>query len=252
MILYPAIDLKNGACVRLLRGDPDQTTVFSTDPADQARRFAAAGCEWLHVVDLDGAFAGRPANLNAIRAIVEAVDRPIQLGGGLRTPEAISACLDAGVARVVLGTAAVKDPALVLDACRRHPGRIAMGIDARDGRVAVEGWTETTTTTAPELARRFEDAGVAAIVHTDIDRDGTGAGINVDATAALARSVSTPVIASGGVGSRGDLARLKAEQPSGITGVIIGRALYDGRIDLHDALSFLRDDDAEDSRDTLS
>lgn len=231
MILYPAIDLKEGACVRLLRGDMAQATVFNRDPAAQARAFAAAGFRWLHVVDLDGAFAGKPMNADAVRAILAAVPMPVQLGGGIRGPAAIEGWLEAGIARVVLGTLAVREPATVRDACKRFPGRIAVGIDARGGRVAVEGWAEQSELDATELARRFEDAGVAAIVYTDIDRDGALQGVNVEATAALAEAIRIPVIASGGVASLKDLEALKARVASGIQGVIIGRALYDGRID---------------------
>ncbi|MEO0361099.1 MAG: 1-(5-phosphoribosyl)-5-[(5-phosphoribosylamino)methylideneamino]imidazole-4-carboxamide isomerase, partial [Pseudomonadota bacterium] len=210
MILYPAIDLKDGACVRLLRGEMDQATVFNDDPADQARAFEAAGCAWLHLVDLNGAFAGAPVNGGAVEAILDAVKVPVQLGGGVRNRAGIEAWLDRGIARVILGTAAVRDPELVKSAAAAHPGGIAVGIDARGGKVAVEGWAETTDLEATDLARRFEDAGVAAIVYTDIDRDGAMEGPNVEATAALARAVSIPVIASGGVSSMEDLAALKA------------------------------------------
>ncbi|MEA4836781.1 MAG: 1-(5-phosphoribosyl)-5-[(5-phosphoribosylamino)methylideneamino]imidazole-4-carboxamide isomerase [Rhodospirillaceae bacterium] len=240
MILYPAIDLKNGACVRLVKGDMDQATVFNTDPAAQAKSFADAGCAWIHIVDLDGAFAGRPVNADAVTAILKAVSVPVQLGGGIRDKAGIEAWLERGVARVILGTAALKDPALVRDACRDFPGRIAVGIDARGGRVAVEGWAETSDITALDLARRFEDAGVAAIIHTDIDRDGLMQGPNIAATATLAEALSVPVIVSGGVSSLDDLAAIKARAASGIAGVISGRALYDGRIDLAAALALLK------------
>jgi phosphoribosylformimino-5-aminoimidazole carboxamide ribotide isomerase len=230
MILYPAIDLKGGQCVRLLRGDMDAATVFGDDPAAQARSFAAAGCAWLHLVDLDGAFAGRPMNRTAVEAILAAVAIPVQLGGGIRDRATVEAWLDRGVARVILGTAALRDPALVREAARAHPGRIAVGIDSRDGRVAVEGWAEVSESTATDLARRFEDAGVAAIIYTDIDRDGAMQGPNVAATAALARAVAIPVIASGGISSLDDLRALKASGAP-LDGAISGRALYEGRID---------------------
>ena len=239
MILYPAIDLKGGQCVRLVRGDMDQATVFNSDPAAQARDFASSGCRWLHLVDLDGAFAGKPMNSAAVEAILGAVSIPCQLGGGIRDLATIEAWLGRGIARVILGTAALKNPALVRDSCRRHPGRIAVGIDARGGQVAVEGWAEVGEITAIDLARRFEDAGVAAIVYTDIDRDGVMAGVNVAATAALARAVSIPVIASGGVASLDDLEALLAVEADGVAGVISGRALYDGRLDLAAALALL-------------
>lgn len=242
MNLYPAIDLKDGACVRLLRGEMDQATVFNTDPGDQAARFIAAGCRWIHVVDLNGAFAGSPVNGAAVDAILAAAEgkAKVQLGGGIRTLETIAYWLDKGVARVILGTVALRDPALVKTACRRYPGRIAVGIDARDGRVAVEGWAETSDITALDLARRFEDCGVAAIIFTDIDRDGALGGPNIASTEALARAVSIPVIASGGVATLDDLAALKAKAAAGIEGAISGRALYDGRIDLTEALQLCR------------
>jgi phosphoribosylformimino-5-aminoimidazole carboxamide ribotide isomerase len=236
MILYPAIDLKEGQCVRLLRGEMSQATVFNDDPAAQARRFVAAGCRHLHVVDLDGAVAGKPMNAAAVAAIIAVAGVPVQLGGGIRARATIDAWLARGVARVILGTAAVANPDLVREACRAYPGRIVVGIDARDGRVAVEGWTKASARDALDLALAFEDAGVAAIVYTDIERDGALAGVNVEATAALARALSTPVIASGGVASLADLRALKAREPDGISGVICGRALYDGRIDLAAAL----------------
>jgi phosphoribosylformimino-5-aminoimidazole carboxamide ribotide isomerase len=239
VILYPAIDLKEGQAVRLRRGDMAQATVFNTDPAAQARAFVAAGAGWLHLVDLDGAFAGRPMNRAAVEAILAAVAVPCQLGGGIRDRFTIDSWLAAGVTRVILGTAALKDPELVKEACRVHPGRVAVGIDARGGRVAVQGWAETAEISALELALRFEDAGVAAIVFTDIDRDGLLGGANVEATAALAHQLSTPVIASGGVASLDDLRALR--DAGGIAGAIIGRALYDGRIVLKDALAVLRD-----------
>jgi len=237
MILYPAIDLKGGQCVRLLRGEMSAATVFSDDPAGQARRFVASGCRFLHVVDLDGAFAGKPMNRAAVEAIVASAGVPVQLGGGIRDRATIEGWLASGVARVILGTLALSDPALVKAACRAHPGRIVLGIDARGGRVAVEGWAKSSERTALDLALEFEDAGAAAIVYTDIERDGALAGVNVEATAALARRLTTGVIASGGVASLDDLRALKAREEDGITGVICGRALYDGRLDLAAALA---------------
>lgn len=234
MIVYPAIDLKDGKCVRLVKGDMAQATVFNNSPAVQARRFADAGASWLHVVDLNGAFEGKPVNAKAVEGILDAFDNPVQLGGGIRSMETIEAWLAAGVSRVVLGTAAVKDPALVRTACREWPGGVAVGIDARGGRVAVEGWAEVSDLEACDLALRFEDVGVAAIVYTDIDRDGVLQGPNVAATAALADAVSTPVIASGGVSSLADIEALAAAP--GIAGAIVGRALYDGRVDLAEAI----------------
>ncbi len=237
MILYPAIDLKDGQCVRLLRGDMDKATVFNDDAGAQAAAFVAQGCAWLHVVDLNGAFAGKPVNGDAVDAILGAVDVPVQLGGGIRDLETIGMWLERGVARVILGTVAVRDPELVRRACREHPGRIAVGIDARGGQVAVEGWAEVSELSAIDLAARFEDAGVAAIIYTDIDRDGAMQGVNVEATAALAASTSIPVIASGGVSSLDDLYALKSQAHTGIAGVISGRALYDGGLDLAAALA---------------
>jgi len=234
MILYPAIDLKEGRCVRLIRGDMNKATVFNDDPASQAASFADAGAPWLHLVDLDGAFAGKPMNAKAVEAIVDAVDLPVQLGGGIRNLDTIEKWLNCGVMRVILGTAAVKDPDLVRQACRSFPGHVAVGIDARAGRVAVEGWAEETDIDATDLARKFADAGVDAIIYTDIDRDGVLQGANIPATAELARTVSVPVIASGGVSSLSDIRALIADKC--IAGAIIGRALYDGRIDLREAL----------------
>ncbi len=236
MILYPAIDIKDGVCVRLLRGNMSSVTIFNTNPADQGRAFAEAGFEWLHIVDLNGAVEGRPVNVDAVAAILEAVDMPAQLGGGIRNIETIERWLDAGVRRVILGTAALANPELVMTACKRHPGRVAVGIDARDGRVAVEGWAKTSDVRALDLALKFEDSGVAAIIYTDINRDGAMSGINIEATVDLAFALTTPVIASGGVSSVSDLLELKAIQETGIDGVICGRALYDGRIDPAEAL----------------
>ncbi len=239
MILYPAIDLKGGQCVRLLRGDMHKATVFNDDPAAQADAFAAAGFERLHLVDLDGAVEGVPVNGAAVKGILARVKTPIQLGGGIRDMAAIDRWIEAGVARVILGTVALTEPALVHSACKRHPGRIAVGIDARGGMVAVHGWTQTSKLSALELALRFEDAGVAAIVFTDIDRDGAMGGVNVDATVDLAFHLSTPVIASGGVSNLDDLRALKAEESAGIEGVIVGRALYDGGVEPKAALAVL-------------
>jgi phosphoribosylformimino-5-aminoimidazole carboxamide ribotide isomerase len=239
VILYPAIDLKDGRCVRLLRGDMKAATVFDATPADQARLFEAAGFRWLHIVDLNGAFAGRPVNGSAVEAILKAVKIPVQLGGGIRDHATMDFWLQRGVTRLILGTAALKDPTMVREACRRHPGRIVLGIDARAGRVAVEGWAEVSAVSAVDLALSFEDAGVAAIIYTDIERDGALGGANVEATAALADRLETPIIASGGVASLADLQALKREQARGIQGVVCGRALYDGRIDPGKALALL-------------
>ena len=242
MIFFPAIDLKDRQCVRLRQGDMDQATVFSDDPAGQAAQFKKDGCEWLHVVDLNGAFAGRPVNAEAVDGIVSAVQLPIQLGGGIRDLETISMWLERGVARGILGTVAVRDPELVREACKNYPGRVVLGIDARAGRVAVEGWAEVSELTALDLARRFEDAGAAAIVYTDIERDGVMGGPNVNATVALARAVSIPVIASGGVSSLDDLRALKDAGGDVLEGVISGRALYDGRLQVRDAVALLQAD----------
>ncbi|MEM6758266.1 MAG: 1-(5-phosphoribosyl)-5-[(5-phosphoribosylamino)methylideneamino]imidazole-4-carboxamide isomerase [Pseudomonadota bacterium] len=237
MILYPAIDLKDGAAVRLVHGEMDSATVFNDDPAAQARAFVDAGCAWLHLVDLNGAFAGKPVNAAPVEAILAACDVPAQLGGGIRDMATIEAWLDKGLARVILGTVAVENPSLVRDAARAFPGQVAVGIDARNGKVATKGWAEETDVDATELAKSFEDAGVAAIIYTDINRDGAMRGPNVGATDALARAVSIPVIASGGVSSLDDLTGLKAT--GSIAGAISGRALYDGAIDLAAALKAL-------------
>ncbi len=243
LTLYPAIDLKDGACVRLRRGAMDEATVYSDDPGAQARIWQDAGCSWLHVVDLNGAFAGHSVNAAPVAAILAAVTIPVQLGGGIRDREAIERWLGAGVRRVILGSIAARNPALVREACRAYPGRVAVGIDARDGYVATDGWAETSDLRALDLAVRFEDAGAAAIIYTDISRDGMLSGLNLEQTLDLAFQISTPVIASGGVGGLGDLAALKqaAEGMNGplIDGVIVGRALYDGRIDLAAALALL-------------
>ncbi|MEQ8442227.1 MAG: 1-(5-phosphoribosyl)-5-[(5-phosphoribosylamino)methylideneamino]imidazole-4-carboxamide isomerase [Alphaproteobacteria bacterium] len=239
MILYPAIDLKEGKCVRLERGDMAAATVFNEDPAAQATQFVASGAKWIHVVDLDGAFSGRSENADAVTAILAAVGgrANVQLGGGIRTVSHVAAWIERGVSRVILGTVAVKDPDVVRAACSAFPGQIAVGIDAKGGRVAVEGWAEVTDMDVTELARKFEDEGVAAIIHTDIDRDGIMQGVNVAATKALADAVSTPVIASGGVSSLDDLRGLK--QVGGIAGAISGRALYDGAFTVEDAIAVL-------------
>ncbi|MDP3340872.1 1-(5-phosphoribosyl)-5-[(5-phosphoribosylamino)methylideneamino]imidazole-4-carboxamide isomerase [Frigidibacter sp.] len=239
MILYPAIDLKDGQCVRLLKGEMDKATVFSDDPAAQAAAFEAAGCEWLHLVDLNGAFAGQPINAAAVEAILARVSVPCQLGGGIRDMATIEAWLTKGLSRVILGTVAVENPALVREAATAFPGKIAVGIDARGGRVATKGWAEETDVTVTDLARSFEDAGVAAIIYTDIDRDGAMGGPNIDATAALAHAVHIPVIASGGVSSLADLIALR-DCGAALNGAISGRALYDGAIDLPKALAELR------------
>ena len=240
MILYPAIALKDGQCVRLVRGEMDAATVFNDDPAAQARAFQDAGCQWVHLVDLNGAFAGEPVNAAAVEGILATVTVPTQLGGGIRDMATIEAWLDKGLKRVILGTVAVRDPDLVRQAARAFPGQIAVGIDARGGMVAVEGWAETTDISALDLAARFQDAGVAAIIYTDIDRDGAMQGPNVQATAALANAVDIPVIASGGVSSMDDLAALK-DCGAPLDGVISGRALYDGRIEVGAAVALLSD-----------
>ncbi|SIT81662.1 1-(5-phosphoribosyl)-5-[(5-phosphoribosylamino)methylideneamino] imidazole-4-carboxamide isomerase [Yoonia rosea] len=238
MILYPAIDLKDGNAVRLVHGDMDQTTVFNEDPAAQAKAFVAAGCAWLHLVDLNGAFAGEPVNAAPVEAILKACPVPAQLGGGIRDMATIERWLDKGLARVILGTVAVENPELVREAARAFPGQVAVGLDARNGRVATRGWAEETDVMVTDLAKSFEDAGIAAIIYTDILRDGAMKGPNITATADLARAVNIPVIASGGVSSMDDLTALKATGV--ISGAISGRALYDGAIDLKSALAALR------------
>jgi phosphoribosylformimino-5-aminoimidazole carboxamide ribotide isomerase len=240
VILFPAIDLKNGLAVRLEQGDMARATVFNRDPAEQARIFAAQGFQYLHLVDLDGAFAGRPVNAVAIERILAAVQIPVQLGGGIRDRVTIEAWLGKGVTRVIIGTAAVRDPALVKEAAGAFPGRIVVGLDARDGKVAVDGWAATSELSAFELARRFEDAGVAAIVYTDVARDGMLKGLNLDATIALADAVSIPVIASGGFASIDDVRALLAARAQKLAGAIVGRALYDGRLDAAEALNLIR------------
>jgi phosphoribosylformimino-5-aminoimidazole carboxamide ribotide isomerase len=241
MILFPAIDLKDGQCVRLLRGDMGQATVFNDDPADQARSFYTQGFEWLHLVDLNGAVEGEPVNSAAVESILKTVPIPVQLGGGIRDMATIDFWLERGVRRVILGTAALEDPELVRTACNKYPGQIVVSIDAREGMVASRGWVETTKVKALDLALAVEKAGVAAIVFTDIERDGALSGVNLDATVDLAWALSTPVIASGGVASIADLRALVAEKAAGIEGAISGRALYDGRIDPAEALALLRD-----------
>jgi phosphoribosylformimino-5-aminoimidazole carboxamide ribotide isomerase len=239
MIIYPAIDLKDGACVRLLRGDMTAVTVYNQDPAEQARQFADAGFSWLHLVDLNGAVEGKPVNAKAVEAIIAATKLPIQLGGGIRSLATVEDWLSRGVERVVLGTAAVRNPTLVKEACAKFPGRVAVSIDSREGLVAVEGWRQTSTMRTLDLALDMEQAGVAAIVFTDINRDGAMGGINLEATVDLAFALTTPVIASGGVSSIDDIRAVKNEEGSGIAGVICGRALYDGRVDPAAALAIM-------------
>jgi phosphoribosylformimino-5-aminoimidazole carboxamide ribotide isomerase len=240
VILFPAIDLKNGEAVRLEQGDMARATVFSRDPAGQAQMFEQQGFEYLHIVDLDGAFAGKPMNATAVERILAAVRMPVQLGGGIRDRATIDAWLGKGVARIVVGTAAVRNPALVKEAARAYPGRVAVGLDARDGKVAVEGWAQTSELSALDIARRFEDAGVAAVVYTDVDHDGMLKGLNIDATIALADAISIPVIASGGLASLDDVRALVTPRPKKLAGAIAGRALYDGRLDAAEALRLIR------------
>ncbi len=240
MILFPAIDLKGGECVRLVHGDMAQATVFNTDPAGQAEAFERQGFEAIHVVDLDGAFAGTPVNAAAVEAILARVSVPVQLGGGIRDLRTIEAWLSRGVRRVIIGTAAVRDPDLVREAARLFPDQVAVGIDARDGTVAVEGWAKSSQVSAPELGRRFEDAGVAAVIYTDIARDGALKGLNIEGTVALAEAIAIPVVASGGLASLADVSRLLQPDCARIAGAITGRALYDGRLDPAEALALLR------------
>ncbi len=240
MILFPAIDLKNGQCVRLEQGDMARATVFNLDPAAQAKTFETQGFEYLHVVDLDGAFAGKPVNAQAVEAMLKVVKFPVQLGGGIRDLATIEAWLSKGIRRVIIGTAAVRDPALVKEAAKKFPGRVAVGLDARDGKVAVEGWAETSTVTVLDIAQRFEDAGVAAIIFTDIARDGLLKGLNLDATIALADAISIPVIASGGFASIADVKAMLEPRAKKLEGAISGRALYDGRVDPAEALTLIR------------
>ena len=240
MILFPAIDLKNGQCVRLEQGDMARATVFNLDPAAQAAAFERQGFEYLHVVDLDGAFAGKPMNAQAVEGMLKTVKMPVQLGGGIRDLKTLEAWLAKGITRVIIGTAAVRDPAFVKEAAKKFPGRVAVGLDARDGKVAVEGWAETSTVTALDIAQRFEDAGVAAIIFTDIARDGLLKGLNLDATIALADAISIPVIASGGLASIDDVKALLTPRAKKLEGAISGRALYDGRIDPAEALALIK------------
>jgi len=240
VILFPAIDLKNGFCVRLEQGDMARATIFHRDPAEQARSFVAQGFDYLHVVDLDGAFAGRPMNAAAVDRVLAAVKIPLQLGGGIRDRATVEKWLGNGVARVIIGTAAVRDPALVKEAAKKYPGRIAVGLDTRDGKVAVEGWAQTAELSALDLARRFEDAGVAALIYTDVARDGMLKGLNLEATLALADAVAIPVIASGGLASLDDVRALLAPRANKLAGAIVGRALYDGRLDAAAALQLVR------------
>ncbi len=244
MILFPAIDLKNGECVRLEQGDMARATVFNLDPAAQARAFEQQGFEYLHVVDLDGAFAGKPVNAQAVEAMLKVIEMPVQLGGGIRDLATVEGWLGKGVARVIIGTAAVRDPDFVKEAARKFPGRVAVGLDARDGKVAVQGWAESSELSARELAQRFEDAGVSAIVFTDIARDGLLKGINWDATIALADAISIPVIASGGLASLDDVKMLLQPRARKLEGAISGRALYDGRLDPTQALALLKNAEA--------
>jgi phosphoribosylformimino-5-aminoimidazole carboxamide ribotide isomerase len=240
VILFPAIDLKDGVCVRLQQGDMARATVFNRDPAAQAHVFETQGFEYLHIVDLDGAFAGKPVNANAVERILETISIPVQLGGGVRDMATVEGWLGKGVNRVIIGTAAVRDPALVKEAAKKFPGRVAVGLDARDGKVAVAGWAATSELSALDIARRFEDAGVAAIVYTDISRDGMLKGLNLDATIALAEAVNIPVIASGGLASLDDVTALLAPRAKKLAGAVAGRALYDGRFDAAAALKLIR------------
>ncbi len=237
MIIFPAIDIKGGLCVRLKQGDPDRATVYGEDPVAVARHWESQGAEWLHVVDLDGAFSKQPVNSVAIKAIARSISIPVQVGGGIRTIENVKDYLDAGVERVILGTAALRDPSMVAEACSLYPGRIALGLDARDGLVAVEGWKEATRTDAVSLVRGFEHLELAAIIYTDIHRDGMQTGVNIEATQRLIQTTRVPVIASGGVSSLGDIMNLLPLVPQGLLGVITGRAIYEGTLDLREAIA---------------
>lgn len=242
MILYPAIDLKDGKCVRLLRGEMDQATIYAENPAEQAKSFEQAGFDWLHIVDLNGAFEGKPVNANAVRNVLAAVQMRVQLGGGIRDMETITQWLDAGINRVILGTIALKNPAFVVEACHRYPDQIAVGIDAKGGMVATDGWGKVSNTKAIDLARKFEDAGVTAIIYTDINRDGALEGPNIEETVKLAEALTIPVILSGGMGSLNDIQNVLEKADAGIEGIILGRSLYDGRIDAKAALAQTRQD----------
>lgn len=241
MILFPAIDLKNGQCVRLYQGDFSKMTVFNNDPANQAKAFEAAGFEWLHMVDLDGALEGKPVNKQAVESVLKQTNIPVQLGGGIRSIQNISSWIELGVNRVILGTVALKNPDFVIEACREFPGRIVVGIDGRKGSVAVHGWSQTSDVTVTELARKFEGAGVSAIVYTDIGRDGTMTGPDLEGTRKLAESISIPVILSGGISNTEDIEKVKKIEKSGIQGIIIGRALYDNKIDIPRALEISKE-----------
>ncbi len=239
MILFPAIDLKDGACVRLYKGDIAKATLFSKDPSAQAKSFENQGAEWVHIVDLNGAFEGKPTNINSVKDILRNISIPVQLGGGIRNIKTIEIWLESGVRRVILGTAALKNPDLVKEACKKFPGKIAVGIDARNGFVAVEGWAEQSEIKAIELTKKFGDVGVSAIIYTDIERDGAMEGPNIDETKLLAQSTSIPVIASGGISGIDDIKKIKTLEPYGVIGVISGRAIYDGKIDIREAISIL-------------
>lgn len=241
LILYPAIDLKDGNCVRLIKGDMEQATVFNTDPAAQAREFEAQGFSWLHLVDLNGAFEGEPVNAAPVEAIIKATSCPVQLGGGIRNMDIAARWIEKGIARIILGTAAVNDPDFVKEAATAFPGRVALGLDAKDGKVAVEGWAEASTLSVLDVAKRYEDMGIAAIIYTDISRDGILTGLNIEATVALAEAVDIPVIASGGLASIEDVKALISADCSGLNGAISGRALYDGRIDPAEALALIKE-----------
>lgn len=240
MFLFPAVDIKDGECVRLLRGDMEQATVFSNDPAGQAKLFESEGAEWIHVVDLNGAFAGEPVNIEAVRGIINNINIPVQLGGGIRDIDTIEAWLEEGVSRIILGTIAQKKPELVKEACQRFPGKIAVGIDAKDGKVAIEGWAEKTDISALELALKFEDAGASCIIYTNVNHDGIMEGPDLQGIRDLAEAISTPVIASGGISSLEDLEALKTLEPYGVIGAVAGRAIYDGAISIKDAVAVLK------------